>query len=204
MSYSQMFKLNPLTEIEVNQMLESAKDHSRKRYAIVLILRDTGVRASEFCRLSSKSIIESEAMTKLRVHGKKRPKEKRRPVRYVPLTKRAKIELLWLLENFGKEGDDDSTIRSLTFHRNTIYKHVVGAAEDAGLKDDGERTISPHVLRHTFGVETAHAKIPSAAIRSAMGHKSLAAAERYQRWDEARVDDAFGEFVSERSGEEED
>ena len=234
MSFEQMFKLKPLTAVEIEQLIEVAKDNSRKRSAIITVLRDTGLRVSEFCRISTPSIIVGASMTQLRVHGKRRPDEKRRPVRHVPLTKRGKKELEWLLDVYGKrqckecksaikikkkkkdpitypvlckceasytEQEYLSLHKIVGFHRNTVYQHVRKAAEAAGLLDDGERTISPHCLRHTFGVETAHSKIPPPAIRAAMGHKSLAAAERYQRWDAARVEDSFQEFVDERGGE---
>lgn len=168
-----VYRREPLSRSEVEQLFRACSDSSD--VAILRVFLDTGLRVSEFCRLTPDDF--DYQSRSLRVHGKRGPHGTKQPVRHVPVTDPTTRAALESILSLGAN----------RLHPRTIQRFVARLARAAGLR----RKVTPHVLRHTFAVEATRRGVSLAALQRALGHDHLSSTQVYQNLSAADVVEEF-------------
>ena len=177
----------PYTEKEVKLLLKvcgftSSSTGYRKSFsmrrptckrdrAIVLVLLDTGIRASEIARLELDNINFQTGAINITPFGTGR-KTKGRTVYLGKVARGA----LWLY-TAEREGDENTlflTIKSRPMNRNSIRQMVNNLGERAGIKK-----AYPHRFRHTFAIQFLRNGGDIFSLQRLLGHASLEMVQKY-------------------------
>lgn len=180
----------PFSEEEVERLFAAAErsfDPVRNE-AILLMLFDTGIRASELCRLTVGDVDLNNHRCQVLGKGGK--------TRYVPLGERLRRALRRLIGEYRDAGHPDQPAprtqpvfasrggktagEALT--RTGLYQLVRKLGDAAGIS---ETRCSPHTFRHTFAVSYLRNKASVFALQQTLGHQSLAMTRRYVNLAEA-------------------
>jgi integrase/recombinase XerD len=173
------FVREPLGHEETDRLVNACNSFREK--LVVWVLLDTGLRIGELCGLRRGDILWQE--NRIVVWGKGGPYGKRSKRRVVPLTDRARR----LLEMHLVTNDRMSlTVR-------TAQRIVKRAANRAMIT----RTVTPHVLRHTFAVNCVQRGLSTASLKKILGHDRLETTEIYLN---VSPEDAMGEFFRKVDG----
>ena len=155
------YKREPLTGEESDRLANACNTVIEK--IIIFALLDTGMRVSELANLKKDNLLWQDR--RLVLFGKGGPYGKKTKRRIVPLTERA----FTVLSSFFALADGiDYSPRALQL----IVKRV---AQRAGIA----RTVTPHVLRHTFAVRCIKKNISTREIQMFLGHDRLSTTEIY-------------------------
>lgn len=191
--------IEPLTEADVRSIL-SALDKSQwysrpgkrdcqnslgssdRNRAIVLMLLDTGLRASELCSLRAGNVDLKNRCVK--VLGKM---SKERIIPFSPQTGQAIWKYL-----AGKEKSEGvasaylfTTASGRPMKRDDLLKLVMRAGDRAGVLN-----VHPHRFRHTFAINFLRNGGNIYALQNIMGHSTLEMVRRYLSLAQADVDAA--------------
>lgn len=155
------YKREPLTQDETNRLANACTSHEEK--LIVWTLLDTGLRVSELAHLTQDNLDWQNH--RLMIYGKGGPYGKLSKRRVIPLSHR----LQPILEgHLGLHERMNIGVR-------TIQRLVKQIANRAHIR----RTVTPHVLRHTFVVTCVQKNISTRALQEILGHDRLATTEIY-------------------------
>jgi integrase/recombinase XerD len=168
-----------LTEPELDALIDTPDRLSwtgRRDHAIIILLAQTGLRASELTGLLCGDIhLGTGAHATTIGKGRKQ--------RITPLTKEtAAVLRVWLAER-GSPPDGSlfptSTGNPLTRKAlaRRITKHAAHAAERCPSLI--AKTITPHVLRHTAAMRLLHAGIDTTVIALWLGHEQVETTQMY-------------------------
>ena len=172
-----------LTEPELDALID-APDRSnwagRRDHAIIILLAQTGLRASELTGLCCGDIhLGTGAHASTIGKGRKQ--------RITPITKQtAAVLRVWLAER-GSPPDGSlfptSTGNPLTRKAlaRRITKHAARAAERCPSLI--AKTITPHVLRHTAAMRLLHAGVDTTVIALWLGHEQVETTQMYLHAD---------------------
>ncbi len=155
------YKREPLTADEANRLANACQTHEEK--LVIWILLDTGLRVAELANLTQDNLDWQQH--RLMIYGKGGPYGNLSKRRVIPLSSRVQP----LIEGH------------LSLHDNTgigvrtIQRFVKEIANRAYIR----RTVTPHVLRHTFAVTCIQKGISTRALQEIMGHDRLATTEIY-------------------------
>ena len=159
-----------LTEPELDALIDAPDRSSwtgRRDHAIIILLAQTGLRASELTGLACGDIhLGTGAHATTTGKGRKQ--------RITPLTKEtAAVLRVWLAERSGSPAAPlfpTSTGKQLTRKAlaRRIAKHATRAAQ--GCPSLTAKTITPHVLRHTAAMRLLHAGVDTTVIALWLGH----------------------------------
>lgn len=167
------FVREPLGSEETDRLVNACRTFREK--LVVWGLLDTGLRVSEFCRISRDRVQWQE--DRIVVFGKSGPYGVRGKRRVVPLTPRVKR----LLEiHLATRDDMGLTVR-------TVQRLVKRVANRATLT----KPVTPHVLRHTFAVNCVKKGLSTASLKKILGHERLETTEIYLN---INPEDALAEF----------
>ena len=155
------YKREPLDSREID-LLVNACQTLREKFVIWTLL-DTGLRVSELATLTRQHIQWQER--RLVVFGKGGPYGSRTKRRIVPMSDRVRavIEAALSLQD------------SPNLSSRTIQRIVKGVANRAGIT----KSVTPHVLRHTFAVQCIQKGISTRALQAFLGHDRLQTTEIY-------------------------
>jgi site-specific recombinase XerD len=172
-----------LTEPELDALVDAPDRSSwtgRRDHAIIVLLAQTGLRASELTSLRGVHVhLGSGAHVTTTGKGRKQ--------RITPLTKQtAAVLRVWLAERGGSPTDPlfpTSTGAPLTRKAlaRRIAKHAVCATERCPSLT--AKTITPHVLRHTAAMRLLHAGIDTTVIALWLGHEQVETTQMYLHAD---------------------
>jgi len=155
------YKREPLTPDEANRLANACQTYEEK--LVVWTLLDTGLRVSELTALTKNSIDwQSHRLT---IYGKGGPYGSKSKRRVIPLSSRIQP----LIEGHFALRD------SLGMSTRTIQRMMKAVANRARIS----RTVTPHVLRHTFAVAAVQKGISTASLQRLLGHDHLATTEIY-------------------------
>jgi integrase/recombinase XerD len=172
-----------LTEPELDALI-NAPDRSswtgRRDHAIIVVLAQTGLRASELTGLCCGDIhLGTGAHATTTGKGRKQ--------RITPLTKEtAAVLRVWLAERGSPPAEPlfpTSTGKPLTRKAlaRRIAKHAAHAAERCPSLT--AKTITPHVLRHTAAMRLLHAGVDTTVIALWLGHEQVETTQMYLHAD---------------------
>jgi integrase/recombinase XerD len=163
----------PLKTEEADRLVNACQDTKEK--LVVWTLLDTGLRVSELCGLTPENMLWQQRA--LRITGKGGPYGKKSKKRIVPMSKRVQT----LLEPYF-------TLNATWFigERQTqkLVKQIANRAQLA-------KTVTPHVLRHTFATLALQKGISLAALKKILGHDRLATTEIYLNLTDSHVIEEF-------------
>jgi integrase/recombinase XerD len=172
-----------LTEPELDALID-APDRAlwtgRRDHAIIVLLAQTGLRASELTGLACGDIqLGTGAHVATTGKGRKQ--------RITPLTKdTAALLRTWLDERGGSPAEPlfpTSTGKPLTRKAlaRRITKHATHAAQQC--PSIAAKTITPHVLRHTAAMRLLHAGVDTTVIALWLGHEQVETTQMYLHAD---------------------
>jgi site-specific recombinase XerD len=186
----QASQIQPLSEAQVTALLESAKKTSspKRDTAIVMLLLDSGLRASEICNLKMQNLDIKNLDIRARrcfVLGKG---NKHRSVFFGRNTAKA----LWqyLRTQQREEGDfifygDRGRRAREPLSRSGILRLINRLGRAAGIK---AVRCNPHSLRHTYALSFLRAGGNVFTLREALGHTNLQMTPKYVAVAQADVE----------------
>ena len=179
-------QIQPLSPEHVNALLKAARGSQcpRRDTAIVMLLLDCGLRASELCTLTIKNL--DLEVRRCYVLGKG---NKYRSVFFGRNTARA----LWQCLKGQNREDDDYVFYGERGRRareplqpNGLLQLVHRLGDAANIKSV---RCSPHTLRHTFAVSFLRAGGNVFTLREVLGHTNLQMTQKYVVIAEADVEE---------------
>jgi site-specific recombinase XerD len=177
--------VNYLTEPEATALLK-APDRSgwlgRRDHALMTLAIQTGLRVSELTALRRRDINLATA-PHVQTLGKGRKE------RITPLTKQtADVLRAWIRERAGDPNDPlFPTSRGRALSRDAVALLIAKHADTASSTCPtlATKTVTPHVLRHTTGMNLLHAGVDTSVIALWFGHESTEATQIYLHADMA-------------------
>ena len=173
------FVREPLNGEECDRLVNACITF-REKLAIWTLL-DTGLRVSEFCNLKRNSIQWQE--NHMIIWGKGGRYGTRKKRRVVPLAPRSKQ----LLQLYFTTND------RIRFSVRGVQRLVKKVANRAMIT----KSVTPHILRHSFAVNCVKAGLSTASLRKILGHDRLQTTEIYLN---ICPTDALGEFFQKVKG----
>jgi len=162
------YKREPLEEDEILALRKSCTFFEEE--LAINVLLDTGMRVSELANLKEENVSWQRSCIRLIGKGNKR--------RVIPMSKRVR---LLLLDCFSHNNT------KFPLAMRTIQKYVKIVADKARIR----KTVSPHVLRHTFAVTYLHKGGNLRALQAILGHSSITTTDIYLNYSGKRVIDDF-------------
>ena len=176
-----MTPISPLNGRELGRLLAATNGDSwlcQRNRAMLELMARTGLRVSEMLALRMKDVTLSQRKGELLVRHGKGMKE-----RSIPLGLKVRQALSAYL-SVRPESDWlflSRTLRPLS--PRDIQRLVQNAAYRAGLR----RSVTPHLLRHTFATRALRGGVDIATLSRLLGHETLATTARYLHPDKESV-----------------
>lgn len=150
--------VEPFNNTEVRALLSTAHGYLEERdRAIILILLDTGIRASELVSIQRDDIDLANRRIKVLGKGNKE--------RFVPISPKTASAIFKYLVTC-----DD---RPFKFNRSHLAHHIEEMGKKAGVK------AYPHRFRHTFATEFLRAGGDPFTLQTILGHSTMEMVRRY-------------------------
>ena len=184
-------QIQPFTREQVKSLIlaaERSRDR-RRNVAIVTLLFDTGLRASESCGLWMRDVDLDQQH--LRVLGKGNK------YRTIPFGKAARKALWQYLREEHREADDPlftssrGTSAGDPMTRGGLLQLVERLGKAAGIS---VTRCSPHTFRHTFAVEFLRRGGNTFSLKIILGHTSLHMTNKYVSLAEADIQQQHRQF----------
>ena len=167
------FIREPLTNAEIDKLCNECKTAQEK--LIVWTLLETGLRVSELCNLTPDNILWQQKTIRITgkggFHGKKSKK------RVVPIS----LRLQAILEPYFAIND------KFPVGARQVQKIVKQIANRAKLT----KSVTPHILRHTFATMALQKNISLATVQKILGHDRLATTAIYLNFTDEHVVEEF-------------
>ncbi len=176
-------EVNYLEVDEVDALLaapDTATWLGRRDHALLTLAVQTGLRVSELTRLDCGDV-ELGRGAYVHCHGKGR-KERSTPLIKVTV----KVLGLWMKERAGQPLQPlFPTLRGTRLSPDAVQWLVAKHADTAGRSclSMAQKTISPHVLRHTCAMNLLHSGVDVAVIALWLGHESTQTTQMYLHAD---------------------
>jgi integrase/recombinase XerD len=176
MAYLEKYEIDALLDVPDHRRAQGRRD-----YAIILLLYNTGARATEVAQLTV-SDLNLGLSPSVRLYGKGRK------IRMCPLWKHT-IKILRSLLSQRIEGPGESpvflNVRGQPITRYGIHALVARTAVKAAMNVSSlqDKPVSPHTIRHTTAVHLLRAGVDINTIRAWLGHVSLETTNRYAEVD---------------------
>ncbi len=146
---------------------------SKRNVAIIVVLLDTGLRASELCRLDIRDYNTLTGELTVRPHGT----AQKTHGRVVYLGKRAR-QILWryLADREGHRPDDPllPSMEGRQMEGQAVYLVLKPIARQAGVQH-----CHPHRFRHTAAIQFLRNGGNVFVLQRILGHRTLAMVKRY-------------------------
>ena len=166
----QQVAINPFTESEIKLLFSALGRKAERNRAILLLLLDTGIRASELINLKKSDI---DLKTKhIRIWGKGNKE------RIIPISAKTASALFKIISQ-----SDTEYPLGITRTRLTHLLNCIGARA-------GVANVHPHRFRHTFAVLYLRNGGDVFSLQSILGHSSMEMVKRYLTLAQVDVDQA--------------
>ncbi len=177
---------------EINEMFQAIDKNSamgRRDNAILELLYGSGIRVSELCSLTDKSIDYANNM--IRVFGKGHKE------RYVPMSERAKDALKEYLflgrpELLMKNEIANPQELFLNHHGGTLTTRGVRVVLNNIIDKTSETIkVSPHMLRHSFATHLLDGGADLRSVQEMLGHVNLSTTQIYTHVSKEQIQMAY-------------
>lgn len=189
--------ISPFTQRELEKILRYVKNHqpygpgytkgsptsvslALRNRAIILLLLDTGLRASEICSLKIGHV--DLANTRTRVLGKG---SKERLIRFSETTGSAIWDYLTTRKDAKGSHYLFTTVNRRPFSRTTLYHLLRDIGDHANVV-----SVHPHRFRHTFAIQFLRNGGDIYSLQAMLGHSDLDTAKHYLRLAQVDLDQA--------------
>ena len=179
-----------LTDEEIDRIMQGINPNcylGARLYIIVLLLLDTGIRASELCSLTIPNIHVSEGYIKVMGKGRKE--------RHVPIGNGLRKALIRYMNAWRTEPAEDG-IDGLVLSVDGYHLTYDGLAQ--AIKRLGKRVGVPrlhaHLFRHTFAVRYLMNGGDVMTLRLILGHTTLEVTETYMHLTESHIQIQHSKF----------
>lgn len=170
----------------------AAKPRVRARdLAVVALLRHTGLRVGELCRLRLRDVTLAERKGSLRVLGKG-AKE-----RTIPLNRTVRAALSAYLDARRQRPDAARYEEVFLGQRGPLTPHAVEKLVRKYARRARLDAFSPHSLRHSFAKSLLDAGEDLVTVRTLLGHERLDTTARYTHPGARDLEDAVGRLDEE-------
>lgn len=180
--------IDPFNQEEIKHLLSAAQpDRGTGRQrptgvrdrAIILVLLDTGIRASELCDLVVADYDRGRGRLHIR-HGKNDKQ------RFVPVGQRAQKNLWRYLADRPNARPGDPLFGTTT--GNSLDRNNLRHLLDRIGKHSGVSNAYPHRFRHTFAIEFLRAGGNLLTLQAILGHSTLEMVRRYAKLADEDID----------------
>lgn len=184
-------QIQPFTREQVSALLEAARRSRNRRRdeAIITLLFDTGLRASELCGLRLRGVDLDEHRCRVLGKGNK--------FRTVPFGKASRKALWQYLRQELRDKDDPlfTSERGVEagspMTRSGLFQLIQRMGESAGIN---ATRCSPHTFRHTFAVECLRNGGNTFSLMLILGHTSLHMTNKYVALAQADIQQQHHQF----------
>lgn len=149
-----------------------------RNYAIIETLYSCGLRVSELTSLRFSNLFFEEGFIRIDGKGDKQ--------RFVPISdiaiRKIKNYLSYRSNMTAKKGNEDYIFiskRGTPISRITVFYYIRKYAEEAGI----QKTISPHILRHSFATHLLERGANIRHVQAMLGHEKITTTELYTHLD---------------------
>lgn len=150
--------IQPFTQVEVRALLSAIQYEPDRNRALILLLLDTGIRASELCSLTHSDINLAERSIKVIGKGNKE--------RILPVSSRTASALFsYLAVVSGKP---------FRLNRTSLAQYLRRLGKRAGVLD-----AHPHKFRHTFAVNYLRNGGNAYELQEILGHSTMEMVRNY-------------------------
>lgn len=192
-----------LSEGEIERLLRACDDGSmigKRDRAIIEMLYDCGLRASELCSIKLSDLDPSGGIVYIRGKGDKE--------RVVPFVGSVRAVIADYIKNARneliKDGRDPGFLflskRGHQFERMGLYSMIKRRGSIAGI--DSIR-LHPHILRHSFATHLQNRGMDLRTLQTILGHSSIVTTERYTHLD-GEIRDLYDMYHPRAKEEQED
>jgi len=169
------------TDLLFSRAAEPTPAELRDR-AILELLYGTGIRLSELVSLSLRDVDAAGGLVRVTGKGRKQ--------RVVPLGRSAEESITRYREALGEGAPADPLFLNMQGRR--LSGRSVQRIVSKRLAQVSEaRSLSPHVLRHTFATHLLNAGADLRAVQELLGHASLSSTQIYTHVTTERLKDAY-------------
>ena len=179
-----------LSDDEIMSVIRTINANSplgARMYAIVLLLLDTGIRATELCTLTLDNTNLQEGYIKVRGKGNKE--------RMVPLGGATKKAMMRYIQAFRPEpvGREANVVFMSDDATPLTYSGLSQALRRLGKAADVDR-LHAHLFRHTFAVRYLMNGGDIMTLRLILGHTTLAVTQMYMHLADAHIQVQHSKF----------
>lgn len=158
-----------LSEAEMQELMDSASPWLQP---VLLVLRNTGLRVSELCRLAWKDIdFENDLLLVMNSKGN--------DYRPIPINEELRTTLLFLKENYVLQKQCRTIPRSRK-QMQYVFCHIDGSplksfrtSFEKAVKKSGLLNVTPHTLRHSFASHLVMNGVDLPTVKELLGHKNI-------------------------------
>ena len=184
-------QIQPFTREQVTAFLQAAR-RSRNRLrdeAIITVLFDTGIRASELCSLRMRDVDLDQYRCRVLGKGNK--------YRDVPFSKASRKAVWQYLRDEGRDKEDPlfmserGTEAGNAMTRSGLQQLIQRLGDSAGIS---VTRCSPHTFRHTFAVEFLRNGGNTFSLMLILGHTSLHMTNKYVALAQADIQQQHRQF----------
>ena len=193
-----------MTQLEAEDNLARLPDPTTRHLVVVLI--ETGLRASDACRLPLDSIVaDSAGWPCLQFYNSKVKTEQ-----LIPLSDRAARAIRaqhehvrtslpagtrWLFPRAYANPDGAAPFSYATLHNRLVrWQDAIGLHDEAGRP----ARVPPHRFRHTLGTRMINSGVPEHVVQKLLGHKSAEMTARYAHLHDTTLREAFDRYCEQR------
>ena len=170
--------MHHLTPDETLAVLEAAKSHSVRDWAMILMAYRHGMRASEVSGLKLADVdLRSESVTVRRLKGSLTTVQPLYRHKGQPLLDEANALRAWLRTRNGDGSDFLFTSqKGGRLHRSQFFRIFQAHAEAAGLSPEKRH---PHALKHSLASHLVTGNVNLALVKQCLGHKAIGSTVKY-------------------------
>ena len=180
---------NVLNEIEISKIIESIDESTQfglRDKAIIEMLYSCGLRVTELCELDLSNLFLDDDL--IRVYGKGMKE------RLLPIGKRAKLYLnkylIHVRPSFDRQNKSSVVFLSRNgkpLTRSMINKILNKWSDFSGIN----KSISPHVLRHSFATHLLEGGADLRFVQALLGHSDITTTQIYTHLDKEHLREVY-------------
>ena len=176
--------IEPLTTEEINKILRSINKKSptgKRDHAIVVLMNDTGLRASEVCSLDSGQLNLEKHYLKVIGKGAKE--------RMIPFGEYTRTDLQQYIKEARPKmaGNKHSDKVFLTFDGRPMSVNTLKLIFARLAKSSGVTRLHPHLCRHTFATNYLLNGGDVFSLKEILGHTTLEMVNQYLHFTTAQI-----------------
>ena len=183
-----IMSVNDITELI--ESIDTSKKNGIRDKSIISLLYSCGLRVSELISLTLTNLFLDEDIIKVFGKGSKE--------RIVPIGKRAKIDLVYYIENirpeYARKGDSKGILylsnRGKLLSRKTIWNIIKVNQRRINYKNN----ISPHTFRHSFATHLLEGGADLRIVQELLGHSSISTTQIYTHVDKTYLKEVHKQF----------